>query len=45
MPLERRSRIFVQLGDRAGYLIATYSRGMLQRLGIARVLISEPPPG
>jgi len=38
----RKTLEIVQLGDRAGSLIATYSRGMLQRLGIARVLISEP---
>jgi ABC-2 type transport system ATP-binding protein len=32
----------VGLGDRAGSLISTYSRGMKQRLGIARALINDP---
>jgi ABC-2 type transport system ATP-binding protein len=32
----------VGLGDRAGARISTYSRGMKQRLGIARALINEP---
>jgi ABC-2 type transport system ATP-binding protein len=32
----------VGLGDRAGSRISTYSRGMRQRLGIARALINEP---
>lgn len=32
----------VGLGDRAGSRIATYSRGMRQRLGIARALVNDP---
>jgi ABC-2 type transport system ATP-binding protein len=32
----------VGLSDRARSLISTYSRGMRQRLGIARVLVNEP---
>ena len=32
----------VGLGDRAGTRISTYSRGMKQRLGIARALINDP---
>jgi ABC-2 type transport system ATP-binding protein len=32
----------VGLGDRAGSLISTYSRGMRQRLGIARALVNQP---
>jgi len=32
----------VGLGERAGSRIATYSRGMRQRLGIARALINDP---
>ncbi|MEU4191789.1 ABC transporter ATP-binding protein [Kribbella sp. NPDC026611] len=32
----------VGLGDRAGGRIASYSRGMRQRLGIARALVNEP---
>ena len=32
----------VGLGDRAGSRISTYSRGMKQRLGIARALINDP---
>ncbi|QNE16999.1 ABC transporter ATP-binding protein [Kribbella qitaiheensis] len=32
----------VGLSDRAGSRISTYSRGMRQRLGIARALINEP---
>jgi ABC-2 type transport system ATP-binding protein len=32
----------VGLSDRAGSRIATYSRGMRQRLGIARALVNEP---
>jgi ABC-2 type transport system ATP-binding protein len=32
----------VGLGDRAGSRISTYSRGMRQRLGIARALVNDP---
>ena len=32
----------VGLGERAGSLIASYSRGMRQRLGIARALVNDP---
>ena len=32
----------VGLGDRGGSLISTYSRGMRQRLGIARALVNQP---
>jgi ABC-2 type transport system ATP-binding protein len=32
----------VGLGDRGGSLISNYSRGMRQRLGIARALVNEP---
>ncbi|MFI7063816.1 ABC transporter ATP-binding protein [Kribbella sp. NPDC050124] len=32
----------VGLGDRAGARISTYSRGMKQRLGIARALVNDP---
>ena len=32
----------VGLGERAGSRVATYSRGMKQRLGIARALVNDP---
>jgi ABC-2 type transport system ATP-binding protein len=32
----------VGLADRAGSLISTYSRGMRQRLGVARALVNDP---
>ena len=32
----------VGLGDRGGALVSTYSRGMRQRLGIARCLVNDP---
>jgi ABC-2 type transport system ATP-binding protein len=32
----------VGLADRGGHLIASYSRGMRQRLGIARALVNDP---
>jgi ABC-2 type transport system ATP-binding protein len=32
----------VGLGDRGGSLISSYSRGMRQRLGIARALVNQP---
>jgi ABC-2 type transport system ATP-binding protein len=41
-PLVARLLADVGLADRANSRIATYSRGMRQRLGIARALINEP---
>ena len=38
----RRLLTEVGLADRAGALIQTYSRGMRQRLGIARALVNDP---
>ena len=38
----RRLLTEVGLADRAGALIHTYSRGMRQRLGIARALVNDP---
>ena len=38
----RRLLAEVGMGDRAGALIQTYSRGMRQRLGIARALVNDP---
>lgn len=37
-----RMLIDVGLGDRAGARISTFSRGMKQRLGIARALVNDP---
>ncbi|MCX4474618.1 ABC transporter ATP-binding protein [Micromonospora sp. NBC_01655] len=44
--LDRRVRellSLVDLGDRAGDLVGTYSRGMKQRVHLARALLHDPP--
>ena len=38
----RRLLAEVRLDDRAGSLVSVYSRGMRQRLGIARALVNDP---
>jgi len=38
----RRLLVEVGLGERASSLVSTYSRGMRQRLGIARALVNDP---
>jgi ABC-2 type transport system ATP-binding protein len=38
----RRLLVEVGLGERSGSLVSAYSRGMRQRLGIARALVNDP---
>ena len=42
MAAARRLLAEVGLGERGDSLIQTYSRGMRQRLGIARALVNDP---